>query len=46
MIAGPFPNQANGNLATWDSSMVPNGAYKLRLAAFATEDRYRFTSND
>ncbi|MFN8561335.1 MAG: hypothetical protein U0703_06885 [Anaerolineae bacterium] len=46
MIAGPFPNQANGNLATWDSSMVPNGAYKLRLAAFATEDRYRFYTID
>ncbi|MCC6801468.1 MAG: penicillin-binding protein [Anaerolineae bacterium] len=46
MIAGPFLTQANGNLATWDSSSVPHGAYRLRLAAFATQDRYRFYTID
>lgn len=46
MVAGPFLTQANGNLATWDSSMVPNGAYRLRLAAFAANNGYRFHTID
>ncbi len=45
-IAGPFNSQANGSLATWDSSAVPNGAYRLRLAAFATDGGYRYHTID
>ncbi len=45
-IAGPFNNQANGTLATWDSTTVPNGAYKLRLAAFASDGGYRYDTID
>ena len=45
-IAGPFTNQANGTLATWDSTTVPNGAYKLRLAAFASDGGYRYDTID
>ncbi len=45
-IAGPFNNQANGTLATWDSTNVPNGAYKMRLAAFAADGGYRYDTID
>jgi hypothetical protein len=41
VIAGPFSNQANGALATWDSTLVPNGAYRMRLAAFSTNNGFR-----
>ncbi|MBI1258484.1 MAG: hypothetical protein GC204_13535 [Chloroflexi bacterium] len=41
-VAGPFNSQQNGNLATWDSTTIPNGAYLLRLAAFATDGGYRY----
>lgn len=41
VIAGPFNNQANGALATWDSTLVPNGAYRMRLAAFSTSNGFR-----
>lgn len=36
LIAGPFGGQVtNGQLATFDSTRVPNGEYRLRLAAFS-----------
>jgi hypothetical protein len=46
VIAGPFGTQANGSLGTWDSSSVPNGVYRLRLAAFATDNGYRYHTID
>jgi hypothetical protein len=46
VIAGPFNAQVNGNMATWDSTAVPNGAYRLRLAAFATDGGYRYDTID
>ena len=42
VIAGPFNAQQNGNLATWDSTTTPNGAYLLRLSAFASDGGYRY----
>ncbi len=42
VVAGPFNTQQNGNLATWDSTGVPNGAYLLRLSAFASDGGYRY----
>ncbi len=46
MIAGPYNAQANGALATWDSSSQPNGAYRLRLAAFTASGGYRYDTLD
>ncbi|HVU13165.1 MAG TPA: transglycosylase domain-containing protein [Phototrophicaceae bacterium] len=42
VIAGPFTNQANGALGTWDTTTVPNGAYQLRLSAFSSSGGYRY----
>jgi hypothetical protein len=47
LIAGPFRSaQPNGTLGTWDSTTVPNGGYRLRLAAFATDGGYRYDTID
>jgi hypothetical protein len=46
VIAGPTSAQANGTLGTWDSTTVPNGAYRLRLAAFSTDGGYRYHTID
>ncbi|MDL1900929.1 hypothetical protein FBR02_09195 [Anaerolineae bacterium CFX9] len=44
IIAGPFGQQvpAGGTLATWDTINTPNGAYTLRLAAFANDGGYLY----
>ncbi len=46
VIVPAIRSQANGNLATWDSTSVPNGAYRLRLSAFATDGGYRYHTID
>ncbi len=46
VIVQPIRSQANGNLATWDTTTVPNGAYRLRLSAFATDGGYRYATID
>jgi membrane peptidoglycan carboxypeptidase len=46
VVAGPFRSQANGSLATWDTTSVPNGAYRLRLSAFAQDGGYRYDTID
>jgi len=39
IIAGPITEQRQpgSTLATWDTTQVPNGLYRLRLAAFAND---------
>jgi hypothetical protein len=41
---GPFTTQqpTGGTLATWDTTQVPNGIYRLRLAAFANDGGYAY----
>lgn len=46
VIVPATSSQANGNLAVWDSTTVANGAYKLRLAAFASDGGYRYHTID
>ncbi|MCC6614391.1 MAG: transglycosylase domain-containing protein [Anaerolineae bacterium] len=44
IIAGPFTSQvtANGTIVDWNTTTVPNGIYRLRLAAFANNGGYVF----
>ena len=44
IIAGPFTTQipANGTIMEWNTTTVPNGIYRLRLAAFANNGGYVF----
>ncbi|MCA9907542.1 MAG: transglycosylase domain-containing protein [Anaerolineae bacterium] len=44
IIAGPFSSQvpANGTIMEWNTATVPNGIYRLRLAAFANNGGYVF----
>lgn len=43
VVAGPFGNQQpNGALGTWDTTVWPNGVYRLRLAAFANDGGYLY----
>ena len=40
IVSGPTATQQNGTLGQWDSATVPNGVYRLRLAAFANDGGY------
>lgn len=42
IVAGPFTDQRQpgASLGTWDTTGVPNGLYRLRLAAFANDGGY------
>ena len=42
IVAGPFTDQRQPgvSLGTWDTTGVPNGLYRLRLAAFANDGGY------
>jgi len=44
IIAGPFTSQVTGNstIVDWNTTTVPNGIYRLRLAAFANNGGYVF----
>lgn len=43
IVSGPTNSQQpNGTLGQWDSSTVPNGVYRVRLAAFANDGGYIF----
>lgn len=44
IIEGPVTNQQppGAVLATWDTTTVPNGVYRVRLAAFANDGGYVF----
>ena len=47
VVAGPFNTQVNnGVLAQWNTTGVPNGAYRLRLAAFSNEGGYIYRTLD
>lgn len=43
LVAGPFGNQiTNAQMASFDTTRVPNGEYQLRLAAFSSTGGYLY----